>query len=276
MHRPTLTRLVMVGGLVAVVFGALWAAESGAQAVSKTVLSLFRVYAIDPPLEVIGGVETEPVRTGRVESIDGGDVLVSHGVRTPDIGSPDAGFLAVQSRGLVLDRFAASDTCSPVGSLSLTNNTTSGALVYCNEAGRPIVIGNGDAWPYYSSPAGLGNQGPPNERVFTTFPPLTRNSVRVVAINAAISEQGAGAGQVAFLTLRQRYLDGGFQEVCRLPINCDGPLANGNRDAGFYQGLCSGTLEPNALSYLAYSSDGGCSANPYTNGSIFYERLTVQ
>ncbi len=88
---------MVVGGLV------LWAAEVGAQAVSRAIAYLRKIYAIGGTLEVVGELQAEPVRTGLVLSIDGGPVYVGQGLRASPIGNADGGVLLGVGSGFQLD-----------------------------------------------------------------------------------------------------------------------------------------------------------------------------
>lgn len=260
MSRRRLIVATLLAGCMVV--GVLRLADAEAQAISKAVQYLVRVYALDPPLDIIGGVETEPLRTGRIETID-------------------AGYLALTGRGLDMQGFGPAATCSPSGSYSSDNFTVAGVGIYCDETGRPRPLGGAESMPGETSPAGLGNQGPPEEKIFGFTPATTQHCVDTFRINAVVSTAGTCSGtceadDVAFLTLSQYFLDGGFQEFCRVPIDCAGVEFSGQVDAGFYSANCSGSIQPGTPAFLRYSSDGGCAANPYAKYNLIFSLRTCQ
>lgn len=129
--------------------------EAGAQAVSKSVAYLRRIYALDAPLDVIGGVQTDPVRTGRLEDIDGGyvavprldaghvatgrvsnpdagPVLVEYGTRTATVGNPDAGVFEVTGLALKIPVVASLPPCSATQNLyTMVTWSTTGGVYHC-------------------------------------------------------------------------------------------------------------------------------------------------
>jgi hypothetical protein len=272
----------------------VWGLVANGQAVSHTIAYLVRIYAIDAPLDIVGGVETEPVRTGRIEAIDGGDVLVSHGVRTPDIGAPDAGVLQIIGSGAVATSLVSSLLQAGDGGLlvldgggvvipcaaslpSCSSTTNRGAQVrLCStdtvytcsivtaSIGYAWQVGDGIQRYVFASRIRAGQSTPEEGDHFSSSTPFNTNAT-IVAVECFVSSQGSGAGQAVVEAVQ----DGGskckFNFPCTQVLGAAVPL-----DGGIWQGpfICQpNTLDqctppgPCSTVFVHFAPESNCAVN---------------
>lgn len=241
---------------------AVWSAPAIGQAVSKTVLRLYRIYALDAPLDIIGGIQTDPVVTSTVHTADGGLlVLDGGGVVTPCSATLPACSATSNSGAKIRDCTTQDEWIC--GIITPT-------IGYAWRRDGPQVY-------TFASKSGIGGVAVPQEgQVFSSSTPPFQ-FVTILAMECGITLEGSGAGQAVLVAAQDAGTKCRFNFPCTETLNAPVP-----RDGGIWPGpyFC----EPNEIvpcfppgpcspTQVYYHADSTCAANglPGITCDVFYQ-----